>query len=112
LLGTVLSSVLDSSARVAIATEVRRVLSPDGIVLWYDFFRDNPRNSNVRGIRSDEISRLFPDLAISLRRATLAPPIARRLACWSWTACHVLESTKILNTHYLGVLTNRAQPKP
>jgi ubiquinone/menaquinone biosynthesis C-methylase UbiE len=112
LLGTVLSSVLDPQARSAIAAEVRRVLSAGGIVLWYDFFRDNPRNPNVQGIKANEISRLFPDLAISLRRATLAPPIARRLAPWSWTACHVLESTKVLNTHYLGVLANRGQPDP
>ena len=110
LLGTVFSSVLDSDAKRRIAAEVTRVLTPGGMVLWYDFFRNNPRNHHVRGVKADEISSLFPDLEISLRRVTLAPPIARKLARWSWSGCLLLESTKALNTHYLGVFTNRSRP--
>lgn len=112
LLGTVFSSILDAETKRRGAEEVTRVLAPGGMVLWYDFFRDNPKNRNVRGVRADEISRLFPTLDISLRRVTLAPPIARRLASWSWTGCLLLESTKVLNTHYLGVFTKRSADQP
>jgi len=112
LLGTVFSSILDAETKRRGAEEVTRVLAPDGMVLWYDFFRDNPKNRNVRGVRADEISTLFPALGISLRRVTLAPPIARRLASWSWTGCLLLESTKVLNTHYLGVFTKRSADRP
>ena len=63
----------------AIAREMLRVLKPQGSILWYDFFMDNPRNSNVRGIGRRELASLFPDCRIWLRRVTLAPPLARRI---------------------------------
>ena len=81
LLGTVLSSVLDVPVRRRIADEVTRVLAPGGMVLWYDFFVDNPKNPNVRGIRAGRIRELFPSLDVSLRvlhprAAGLAAPCA------------------------------------
>ena len=107
LLGTVFSSILDHEVKRTVAQEVTRLLASDGMVLWYDFFVDNPRNPNVRGIRAPEIAKLFPELEVSLRRVTLAPPIARRLARVSWTGCMLLEALRVLNTHYLGVLRRR-----
>jgi SAM-dependent methyltransferase len=101
---TVFTSILDPEMRRRLAQEMVRVLSPRGAILWYDFFRDNPRNPDVRAVRADEIRRLFPGLACDLRRVTLAPPISRRVARLSWTAALWLEATRVLNTHYLGVL--------
>jgi SAM-dependent methyltransferase len=101
---TVFTSILDGAMRATVAGEMARVLSPSGAILWYDFFRDNPRNPDVRGVGSDEIRRLFPGLDVSLRRITLAPPIARRVAPRSWVGAATLEAMRALNTHYLGML--------
>lgn len=101
---TVFSSILEPGMRQAVASEMLRVLAPDGAVLWYDFFVDNPANPHVRGVRRREIAALFPGCRISLRRATLAPPLARRIVPVSWTLAALLESLRVLDTHYLGVI--------
>src|SRR2546423_541796 len=101
---TVFSSILDPHTRKRIAGEMLRVMRPEGVILWYDFFVDNPRNKDVRGVRRRQICELFPDLVIDLRRSTLAPPIARLVAPVSWFATGIFESLPILRTHYVGVL--------
>lgn len=101
---TVFSSILDPEMRRAVAFEMVRVLKPGGAVLWYDFFMDNPANPNVRGVRRREIEALFPGCRVDLRRATLAPPLARRIVPVSWTLAAVLESLRVFDTHYLGVI--------
>ncbi len=97
---TAISSILDPEIRRKICADMLRVLAPGGLVLSYDFWL-NPTNPQTRGLRPAEIKRLFPDCRCEFQRITLAPPIARRLAPISWGACLLLESLKILNTHYL-----------
>jgi hypothetical protein len=80
-----------------------RLLHPDGLILWYDFWL-NPRNPHTRGIRLPEIKRLFPGFAADSHRITLAPPLARRLVPISWMLCLGLEKLKIFNTHHLVAL--------
>lgn len=101
---TVMSSVLDPAVRQRIAAEMARVLKPDGVVLWYDFFYDNPWNPDVRGVRAAELRRLFPGFAADLRRVTLAPPLARLVAPISLPLARLLSRLRVLNTHYLAVL--------
>lgn len=101
---TVFSSILDSGMRRAVASEMLRVLAPGGAILWYDFFVNNPSNPNVRGIRRREIEALFPGCRVALRRATLAPPIARRIVPVSWELAALLESLRVLDTHWFGVI--------
>ncbi|MFL6289911.1 MAG: class I SAM-dependent methyltransferase [Thermoanaerobaculia bacterium] len=101
---TVFSSILDPGMRRAVASEMLRVLAPDGAILWYDFFVDNPSNSHVRGVRRREIEALFPGCRVALRRATLAPPLARRIVPVSWKLAALLESLRVLDTHYMGVI--------
>jgi ubiquinone/menaquinone biosynthesis C-methylase UbiE len=101
---TVFSSILDPGMRRAVASEMLRVLAPDGAILWYDFFADNPANPHVRGVRKREIAALFPGCKLSLRRATLAPPLARRIVPLSWKLAALLESLRVLDTHYFGVI--------
>ena len=101
---TVFTSILDDGVRAAVAREMARVLAPNGSILWYDFFRDNPSNHDVRGVRADEIRGLFPGFDVSLHRVTLAPPIARRMAPATWIGALSLEKLRLLNTHYLGLL--------
>jgi len=45
---TVFSSVLDRATKQQIAREMVRVLRADGIILWYDFFVNNPNNPDPK----------------------------------------------------------------
>ena len=101
---TVFTSVLDSQIKVRIALEMLRVAKPDGIIFWYDFSVDNPLNKNVKGVGSREIRRLFQGCDIVLKRITLAPPIARLLAPYSWLVCYFLSKVPLLCTHYLAAI--------
>lgn len=97
---TAISSVLDPALRRDISAEMLRVLRPGGLILSYDFWL-NPTNPQTRGLKPREIHSLFPDCQFTFKRITLAPPIARRLASFSWGACLFLESLKFFNSHYL-----------
>lgn len=108
---TLLTSVLDWSMKRQIASEMARVLKPGGLILWYDFRLNNPKNPNVRGIGRKEIARLFPGFSCLLKKVTLFPPLARRLAPYSWLACALLEKLPFLRTHYLGVLKRQEHGK-
>lgn len=101
---TVFSSILDLNVKKVLACEMLRVLKKGGLILWYDICLNNPRNPDVRGIRKHEIAQLFPDCRIDLHRVTVAPPLSRLLAPYSWLGCYVLERLRIFNTHYLGVI--------
>ena len=105
---TVFTSILDPAVRAAVAGEMLRVLRPGGRVLWYDFHVNNPANPDVRAVSHAEIRGLFPGCAVDARRVTLAPPVARRLAGWSWLACRALELLPFLRTHSLAVITKAA----
>lgn len=97
---TVFSSILDQQVKAAIAAEMRRVVKPNGLILWYDFWT-NPLNPQTRGVRKAEIRTLFPHCQFHFKRITLASPLARWLGQYSWLACYLLESLHLLNTHYL-----------
>jgi SAM-dependent methyltransferase len=101
---TVFSSILDPDMKKALASEMIRVVRRGGRILWYDFYVNNPRNSDTRGIPKHEISHLFPQCRINLHKVSLVPPLSRVLAPYSWLACYALERLRIFNTHYLGVI--------
>jgi SAM-dependent methyltransferase len=100
----VFSSILDEEMRARIAREMARVLAPGGAVVWYDFFVDNPRNPNVRGVRAGEVAALFPGFRMRRRRVTLLPPLSRRLVPRSRLAAELLHELRVLNTHLLALL--------
>src|SRR5215510_9472751 len=52
---TVFTSVLDTSMKQQMASEMLRVVKDDGFLLWYDYHVNNPWNSDVRGIKRQEI---------------------------------------------------------
>lgn len=97
---TVFTSILDDDVKCSIAREICRVLKPNGLILWYDYWL-NPTNPQTHGIRPAEIRRLFPRCQFEFHRITLAPPVTRRLIWASWLLCYVLEQLRIFNTHYL-----------
>lgn len=71
---TVFTSIHDINLKKKIASEMLRVCKEDGIIIWYDFYFDNPKNPDVKGVKKNEIHSLFPNCEISLKRITLAPP--------------------------------------
>lgn len=105
---TVFSSILDPEVRRCVAAEMLRVTKPRGLILWYDFFVNNPRNPDVRAVTRPEIRRLFPNCAVTLRRLSLAPPIARAVAPRSSLLCRLLGTVPLLCTHYVGLIRPRA----
>jgi ubiquinone/menaquinone biosynthesis C-methylase UbiE len=101
---TVFTSILDPKNQAQLANEMLRVLKPDGLILWYDFYRDNPWNASVRGVTKHEIEDLFPGCHIRLRRITLIPQLVRAIAPVSWLACYMLSLVPYLCTHYIGTI--------
>jgi SAM-dependent methyltransferase len=101
---TVFTSILETRMKRDIAREMLRILNPAGIILWYDYHMNNPKNSDVRAVKKKEIHELFPGCEIHLKRITLAPPLVRLIAPYSWIACYLLEKLNVFNTHYLGVI--------
>ena len=100
---TVFSSLLSNEDRQNVASEMRRVLKPHGIILWYDFVYNNPHNPKVRGVGLAEASRLFPNYTTQSRLITLAPPIAHAIVPYTWLTAEFLQALRILNTHRLIV---------
>jgi SAM-dependent methyltransferase len=101
---TVFSSILNDGVRRALAAEMLRLVKPGGLVLWYDFRFDNPRNENVRGVTRSEVRGLFPEAEIRFYTVTLAPFLARAVAPVSWLACHLLNAVPLLRTHILAAI--------
>ena len=100
----VFTSIPVDATKQAVAGEMLRVLKPGGAVIWYDFLYNNPRNPSVRAVGAREIRALFPNCAVTLKRITLAPPIARTVAPRLWLAAMLLEEMVLANTHYLGII--------
>lgn len=101
---TVFTSILDPELRQHVAEQLVRVVRPDGFIIWYDFHLNNPRNRDVRGVTKREILELFRGCRVQLKRVTLAPPLARAIAPYSWLACWAMARIPPLCTHYLGVI--------
>jgi ubiquinone/menaquinone biosynthesis C-methylase UbiE len=104
LLFTVFTSIFDFNKKKCIALESLRILKPGGIIIYYDFMYNNPRNPDVKGVPKKEIFELFPNCRIYLKRITLAPPLVRIIAPYSYLVCYFLEKFRIFNTHYLGII--------
>lgn len=107
---TVFSSILDVSARKALAEEMVRVLKPTGCAFVYDYRISDPRNPDTVGIRKKEIQRLFPGFDLAMRSLTLAPPLGRRIAPLSPLLAHALEVCfPFLRTHAACLLIRGAR---
>ena len=99
---TVFSSLLDAPFQWRLAQTMWRWVRPGGGVLWYDFTIDNPRNPDVRGVSVARIRELFPQGHLSVRRITLAPPIAR-VVCRVHPALYTaFNALPLLRTHVLA----------
>ena len=100
---TVFSSLLDDAFQQRLAGAMWAWLRPGGAVIWYDFVVDNPRNPDVRGVPVRRLRQLFPGAAaLTVRRVTLAPPLARA-ACRLHPGLYpLLNALPLLRTHRLA----------
>jgi SAM-dependent methyltransferase len=100
---TLLSSVMNESARRQVASEMARVARPGGLVLIYDFWL-NPTNRDVHALRRSELRELFVGRKVGFKSTTLAPPLVRALtqAPGGWIACTCLDMLPFLRTHYIA----------
>jgi ubiquinone/menaquinone biosynthesis C-methylase UbiE len=101
---TMLSSVPEDSARVAICAEVDRVLAPGGGVLWYDFRVPSPGNSATRPVTRSSLRSYFPNFSGPIASLTVLPPLARRLGRVH-RMYSILAKVPVLRTHLAACLT-------
>jgi SAM-dependent methyltransferase len=101
---TVFTSMLNDVVRYRAAREMVRVLRPTGFMIWYDFFRNNPLNRDVRPVTRSDLRRLFPGCRIDAHRVTLAPPLSRVLAPRSMMAARFARSLPFLRSHLLAII--------
>ncbi len=109
---TVFSSILDPHVQERLAQEMRRVVKPLGMIVWYDMRVTDPRNRDLVPMSGDRVRALFPDCDVRLHATTLMPPLARRLAPFSWTLCRALEAIPALRGHYLGAIRPHGTARP
>jgi len=77
---TVFTSILNDPLKQKLADTMYAMVKPGGMILWYDFTFDNPRNKHVKGVGKSEIRQLFQKASdIRFTRVTLAPPIGRKV---------------------------------
>jgi hypothetical protein len=99
---TVFTSILDLGFRNNLAFKMWKMTKKDGIILWYDFVYNNPKNTDVKGVKKKEIRQMFPDAAsIEFHRVTMAPPIGRRIGIW-YNFFNILFP--FLRTHVIAVI--------
>ena len=105
----VFTSILSDEIQTRLAREMMRVVRSGGLILWYDFLYDNPRNPDVRGVPIRRIRTLFPGMEISTRRTTLAPPIARATRRLGVPTYRLLHLVPMLRSHVVaGIRSHRA----
>lgn len=96
---TVFTSILNEDDRSALADKMWELVKPQGIILWYDFIYNNPKNSDVRKVSINEVNGLFKNAVKSqIERVTLAPPIGRKVGRF-----YQLFNFPFLRSHILGV---------
>ena len=101
---TVFTSILDDDVQVTLARRMWHLLAPRGLIIWYDFAYNNPRNRDVRGVPVSRIRELFPQGKHSWRRITLAPPLGRYAAPLSTRLYLTLNSIPLLRSHVFATI--------
>jgi SAM-dependent methyltransferase len=101
---TLFTSILDTEMKAGVAREIVRVMKPDGVLFWWDFFITPPRSKDTHGVGKAEIRRLFPGCQIKFKRVTLALPLALMFAPYAWLLCCLMEKIPLFRTHYLGTI--------
>lgn len=73
----------------------------NGIIIFYDFKYNIPRNKDVRGVTKKEIKHPLKNHKIDFYNVTLTPPIARRISPFY---CIINSLSPFLRTHMISVI--------
>lgn len=106
---TCLSSVLDGNIRESICRQAMEMLRSGGWILIYDFYVNNPYNSDVKSVKLSELKSYFPGCTFYSKKLTLLPPLSRVLAKYSIALCTLLGKIPLLRTHRLTMLQKPLQ---
>lgn len=99
---TVFSSILEPSARAALAAEMWRTVMPGGWCMVFDFRFNNPHNAQVRRVDWRELRAFWRTPVFLHQTLLLAPPIARRLARAPRLASELLVAlAPMLRSHFI-----------
>ncbi len=97
---TVFTSILNQVDRKKLAEKMLNLLKPNGIILWYDFIYNNPKNKDVRKVDVKELKILFNKSSnIYYKKITLAPPIGRQVKMF-----YKLFNVPLLRSHILAII--------
>ena len=76
------------------------LLKPNGIILWYDFIYNNPKNKDVKKVDVKELKSLFSNSSkLYYKKITLAPPIGRKVKKF-----YKLFNVPFLRSHILAII--------
>lgn len=103
------SSLPSDAMEVAVAAEVRRLLRPQGWLVWLDLRYSNPANRAVHGVSRRRLEQLFPGWSLDVRPAGVVPALARRLGPLTPLLYPLLEGLPPLRSHLVGRL---GPPRP
>jgi len=96
---TVFTSILNDDNRLTLAKKMWDVLKPSGIILWYDFIYNNPKNINVKKVDIKTVKKLFPySIKTKIIKTTFAPTIGKRVC-----KLYNLFNLSFLRSHILVV---------
>lgn len=105
----VFSSMPADADRHHAAAEIRRVLTDDGVVLWYDQRWPNPGNRATRPVTRRDLGRLFPDATAELETITSLPALARAFP----RRYDQVHRVGLLRSHLIGCLHSApGRPSP
>ena len=97
---TVFTSILNNSDREKLAKKMLNLLKPNGIILWYDFIYNNPKNKDVKKVDVKELKSLFSNSSkLYYKKITLAPPIGRKVKKF-----YKLFNVPFLRSHILAII--------
>lgn len=97
---TVFTSILNQKDREKLSAKMLELLNPNGIILWYDFIYNNPKNEHVKKVNVNELKLLFSTAKkIYYNKITLAPPIGRKIG-----PLYKIFNIPVLRSHILAVI--------
>lgn len=105
---TVLSSIANDRVLHSVASELGRVVKPEGAIVCYDMRYGNPRNPEVRPITVRHLRKLFPAWHIESRSLTVLPPLARKLGRTSRFSYPLCRLIPVLRSHQICFITGDA----
>jgi SAM-dependent methyltransferase len=98
------SSVLSQDLARRICSEAMRVVTPQGVIVWYDARYPNPANPDVRAVGMRSLRQLFPGFHMELESVSVLPPLARVLGRGAPALYPLLAHLAPLRARYLGLL--------